>query len=472
MKIEHLEEPELEFGAGRHIDSRFGIVNYGPLDLNEAVAPRQIEIGIAGTRDDIARTVEWLERCRAPIEAKKSSHPNLAPAFPGFREDTGFFSSLVLADSLQREIPAREFESLAKLGDDEALVTGAAKLFADAFKYLSDHTAAKVLLCPVPQELVQLLNPDTRSSDKLPPNFHDLLKAQTLRCKPLQLMLPSTADPKRSRKLKIRDQIKSVQDDATRAWNFHTALYYKAHGRPWRLPRISSALKTCYVGISFYRSLDKKTVMVSMAQVFDERGEGVVVRGGKVDLDKTDRTPHLTDEAAALLLIDALAKYRATHKHAPARVVIHKTSKFNAAELDGFRKGAADEKIEVMDFISLSEDADQRLFRYGKYPPLRGTLLAMDSREHFLYTRGSVEFFETYPGQYIPRPVLLRCEATDESPKNLAREVLALTKMDWNRTRFDGHSPLTIEAARRVGDILRYVPLEQKDIADSYAHYM
>ena len=472
MKVDFLEEPELEFGAGRHIDSRFGLINYGPLDIQEEVAPRQIEVGIAGTREDIARTVEWLERCRTPIAAKKSSHPNLAPAFPGFRADAGFCSTLILDESLHKEIPAREFEALSKKEDVDLLVTESVRLFADAFKYLSDHTAAKVLLCAVPQQLVDLLNPDARAGGKTPPDFHDLLKAQCLRLKPLQLMLPSTADPKRARKLKIRDQTKSVQDDATRAWNFHTALYYKAHGRPWRLPRVSSALKTCFVGVSFYRSLDRKTVMVSMAQVFDERGEGVVVRGGKIDIDKNDRTPHLTADDSASLLIEALARYRSIHRHPPARVVIHKTSQFNAAELDGFRQGAQAEKIEVLDFISLSEEADQRLFRYGKYPPLRGTMFELDNRDYLLYTRGSVDFFETYPGMYVPRPLLFRCEAIDETPKNLARELLALTKMDWNRTRFDGHSPLTIEAARRVGDILRYVPIEEKDIADSYARYM
>jgi hypothetical protein len=286
------------------------------------------------------------------------------------------------------------------------------------------------------------------------------------------MMLPTTADPKGARKLKIRDQLKSVQDDATRAWNFHAALYYKAHGRPWRLPRSSSDLKTCFVGISFYRSLDHTKVMVSMAQVFDERGEGVVVRGGKVDVSKEDRTPHLAEDAAAALLKEALKRYRDTHRHAPARIVIHKTSRFNAPELVGCRNGAKEEKIEVLDFLSLSEREDERLFRYGRYPPLRGTILALDKRDYRIYTRGSVEFFETYPGQYVPRPLAFRCESIEETPRNLARELMALTKMDWNRTRFDGHTPLTIEAARRVGDILRYVPEEQEDIADSYAYYM
>ena len=107
MKIDFIEEPELEFGAGRHIDVRFGLMNYGPLDVREDLAPTQIEVGIAGTRDDIQRTVEWLERCRSEIAPQKSSHPNLAPGFPGFRPDTGFYSTLLLDQTLQREIPVR-----------------------------------------------------------------------------------------------------------------------------------------------------------------------------------------------------------------------------------------------------------------------------------------------------------------------------------------------------------------------------
>lgn len=34
-------------------------------------------------------------------------------------------------------------------------------------------------------------------------------------------------------------------------------------------------------------------LMTSMAQIFDERGDGMVVKGAPVELDKDDRTPHL-----------------------------------------------------------------------------------------------------------------------------------------------------------------------------------
>lgn len=111
-------------------------------------------------------------------------------------------------------------------------------------------------------------------------------------------MLPGTYDPTLARRLKIREGTRRMQDDATRAWNFHAALYYKAQGRPWRLPRVPTGLQACYVGVSFYESLDRSIVMTSMAQVFDERGDGVVVRGAQVHLGKGDRVPHLTVDDA------------------------------------------------------------------------------------------------------------------------------------------------------------------------------
>src|SRR5439155_18450593 len=125
-------------------------------------------------------------------------------------------------------------------------------------------------------------------------DFHDLLKARAMRLPPVQLMLPSTADPRRARKTKRTKIVRSIQDDATRAWNLHTALYYKAMGRPWRIPRDSTDFATCYVGISFFHTLDRSSVLTSMAQVFDERGDGVIVQGGPAEINKEDRIPHLS----------------------------------------------------------------------------------------------------------------------------------------------------------------------------------
>jgi hypothetical protein len=477
VKISFLQEPELEFGTGlRHIDIRFGLMNYGPLDVDSDLAPRRIRVGIVGTPATVEGARAWLERCRREIEPPPDiRQPNFHPRFPGFNPDVAFRSTLIIEDALVRRIADREFDDFKRLGTSNDLVRGAAAAIVDECRELVTGHAVDVLLCPVPPQLVEIMDPAQRvgggSGAEPPVNFHDLLKARSMDLRPIQLMLPSTYDPALARKLKIREGLRRVQDDATRAWNFHAALYYKAHGRPWRLPRDPARLQTCYVGISFFYTLDRAAVVTSMAQVFDERGDGVVVRGGPVQLDKRDRTPHLAAADAEVLLHDALARYRREHKTLPARLVVHKTWRFNADELEGMRSAAAAERIETADYLSVDDDATQRLFRYGAYPPLRGTWLELDSVEQLLYTRGSVDFFATYPGQYIPRPLLFRCDAIEATARELATETLSLTKMNWNDTQFDQAAPITLVAARKVGSIMKYVG-DGRPLADRYSHYM
>lgn len=474
LRVEYIEEPELEFGAGCHIDIRFGLMNYGPHDVDSALARKQIRVGLVGTPDTIELASRWLERCREPIAAKPSRQPLLFPSFPGFRSDTAFHATLILDQVLERSIAKRDFEELKRQGNAEMTIRGGVELFRTEVEYLVRTVGVDVVVCAVPPEIAELRDPANRKvapGDASPPDFHGLLKARCMEFGvPVQLMLPSTADPMLARKMKIRDETRSIQDDATRAWNFHTALYYKAHGRPWRLPRDPSQLQTCFVGVSFYKSLDG-TLMTSMAQVFDERGDGVVVRGGPIELSKDDRIPHLSEEDAGALLAEALRQYRATHRTLPARVVVHKTSTFNAAERTGFRAALVLERIDTGDLIVLGQRSHVRLFRYGQYPPLRGTLLTLDSREQTLYTRGSIPFYATYPGMYVPDPLWIRCHDIESTPRQVAAEILGLTKMNWNDTQSDGGEPITVLAARRVGKILKYAAAGQP-IADRYSFYM
>jgi hypothetical protein len=155
----------------------------------------------------------------------------------------------------------------------------------------------------------------------------------------------------------------------------------------------------------------------------------------------------------------------------PARVVVHKTSKYNPQERSGFRRAANEERIEICELLSVSKSLI-RLFRNAEYPPLRGTLLSLDDCCQALYARGSVDFYATYPGLYMPRTLLIRTDIVDKTPTYHAQEILALTKMNWNDTQFDGGEPITIRAARQVGDILKYVPNDAAQIASNYSYYM
>ena len=111
------------------------------------------------------------------------------------------------------------------------------------------------------------------------------------------------------------------------------------------------------------------------------------------------------------------------------------------------------------------------MFRPGNAPPLRGTFMTLGPAEHLIYTTGSVEFYSTYPGMYVPRPVGLRPARLTISPRELGTEILALTKMNWNQSRLDARLPITLKTTDQVKQILRFCdPAEQ--IASRYAEYM
>jgi hypothetical protein len=489
MNLSFLEEPNLEFGVGQHIDIRFGIMNYGPLDFDAPVAPKQINVGIVGTTESVDGVRQWLEQCRTTIAAKlnkddpakPNKQPNLFARFPGFNPDTGFRSSLVLQDSLCRTLLKNSLNGISSLRDRNERISRSVDLFMEEIRYLAQNTAAQVIICAVPLPLLEAMGPEEVSDEPeegaedapaLQLDFHDMLKAGAMQQyhKPIQLILPSTYDTTKQRQQAKLRLARELQDEATRAWNIHTALYYKAGGVPWRLPRPSTELTVCYVGISFYRSLDKQALLTSVAQVFNERGEGVVVRGGTATISKEDRQAHLPEHHAYELLRNALASYWETHRTFPARVVIHKSSRFDAEEQRGFAAALTERGIATHDFLWVS-DSDTKLYRAGQYPPLRGTLLTLDEQEMILYTRGSVPFFETYPGKYIPRPMRVRAESTEQTLPYLAREILSLTKMNWNNTQFDGAEPVTLRASRQCSSVLRYCS-EGRQIEPRYSYYM
>jgi hypothetical protein len=201
-------------------------------------------------------------------------------------------------------------------------------------------------------------------------------------------------------------------------------------------------------------------LLTSIAQVFNERGLGVIVRGAEAARSKDDRQIHMAQDAAHDLIRDALQTYRREHRNLPARVVVHKTSVFNVAEKDGVEAALREASVEQYDLVSFGPSLT-RLFRSGYYPPLRGTFFDLDSSRGSLYARGSVEFYREYPGMYIPKPLLLRYDSVSESPLRIAGETLALTKMNWNNTQSESSLPITVRASRQVGQILKYIGDEE-----------
>ena len=76
-----LPEPDLEFGdGGRHLDPRYGLMTYGPL---QAKAGDLIRIGVIGTSETVDGMGQFLERAMAGIDSANERLGNLNPGFPG-----------------------------------------------------------------------------------------------------------------------------------------------------------------------------------------------------------------------------------------------------------------------------------------------------------------------------------------------------------------------------------------------------
>lgn len=476
MKLEHLKEPRLRFATGEHVCPRRGITTYGVFDKTQTVRRTDIFVGGVGSSACMEALSRWFAQCGARIEAKpEARQPHLFSEFCGFNLDSGFGARFISGAELSRTIRNSDIERILKIENFKERVSAAVELYYEEIKFIAQNRHVDVIVCVVPDALHKKISSDEEGGapavdDRLEAtvvvgemNFRRALKAKAMHlAKPLQLI----------RAVSLESNRKGQQDDATKAWNFCTALYYKCGPNvPWKLLQEDSQPTSCAVGIAFYRSRDYQSLNTSLAQIFDELGNGLILRGTPVDTDKDDRIPHLSQQQAYDLLYRALNEYRVALKTFPGRVVVHKSSNFTKDELEGFLQVSKALYIDSMDFVTVL-DASLRLFREGNYPPYRGTLVSLDQRRSLLYSRGSVFYYRTYPGLYVPQALDLRIVRSEESPAFIAREILGLTKMNWNNTQFDGKYPVTLGCARKVGEVLKYLGDSDAEPQIRYGYYM
>lgn len=480
MKLSYLSEPELEFGQGSHICPRIGITEYDVYDIQSSPRRNSIFVGAVGTADNLEKLDNWIKKCSYYIRAEnKENKLNLWIDFCGFNLESGFKSQFIYEEGIHRKLTTSEIDEIIKIEDWNTRIDKAVELYYNNIKFLAQNRQVDVIVCLLSKKLCDsIMSDEIKTIDKiekiidnedkddsLETNFRRALKAKSMHLgRPIQIILEPT----------LESNVKGKHDDATKAWNLCTAIYYKSSPStiPWKLIRNNNQPSSCFVGISFYRSRDRKVLNTSLAQLFDELGNSVILRGNPVDIDKNDRQPHLKADQAYTLLTQALDEYYNAMSNSPGRLVIHKTSKYNDEEIDGFKEAAKKMNVKTTDFITII-DTNFRLFRAKEYPPYRGTHIELDQKNHLLYTRGSVQHYQTYPGSYIPTPLEIRIIQSDESPEAICKEILALTKMNWNNTQFDGKYPISISCSRNVGQVMKYLDINKDQQPQiNYSYYM
>lgn len=454
MVASYLAEPLLTFaGGGRHEHPKSGIARYGPLSFSStraSVHPDQVRVGMIGSAETIDASTKWMTRIAEGVAGDVNN-----AEFPGFRNDRGFFSDLRFSDSWNERVTQTEINSVLGISAQRARFEALEGLVDEKLKLLAERDSSpQYMVIALPDELVRRCRVANYKDKQLGRVHRDLrraIKVAAMRYRiPTQLLGQGTIDGRDPTPL------------ARIAWNFCTGLYFKAGGTPWGPEGLTPG--TCYVGIGFYQPLGEADhrVQASLVQAFDEHGEGLVLRGHTFEWDPNKEgsaSLHLTEGQAAELINMVLVRYRAEMKQSPRRVVIHKTSRYWPGEKAGFQ-AALEGKVDNYDLVALEKQSNVRLITTATYPPLRGTRFSIDDLD-FLYTTGFVASLGEYHGVHVPSPIRIADHAhQDTSRETLLREVLTLTKMNWNWAGFGMKMPITLRFAELVGDVLREVPAD------------
>lgn len=244
------------------------------------------------------------------------------------------------------------------------------------------------------------------------------------------------------------------------AWNISTTAFYKAGGRPWKVSGIRDGV--CYIGLVYKKddkAGDNKTACCG-AQMFLDSGDGVVFKGaiGPWYHEET-KDYHLSREAARSLIMLALQSYKDKNDgKAPAELFIHGQTMFYREEWAGFESAVASGTNLVG--VKIRDDASLKLFRKSDTPVLRGIAYARDERNAFLWTRGWTPRLQTYVGREVPNPLTIEiCQGTAPI-ETVLRDILALTKLNYNTCIFADGKPITLKFANAVGEVLTAGPVK------------
>jgi len=479
LSILEIKPPQLQFGGpSTDSDPKIGLEAAGPFDLRFGSARKlQINVGIIGPSALVDAAQRWLARCEnfIPVLGEASL---LRKPFPGF--EVAFHKKLVLSDSWCIRLDTDTHNPLADALTERhafARLQKVVDLYGAAHGRLANRDANRpdvILLCLSDETLDSVRTVEREATDEEKKRAKAIAKAKESRQLDMFAALEEveqTAEDFLKRDLRhalkakalanklpiqivtsrLLEDTRKSEDPATRAWNFCVGLYYKAGGVPWRLP--PTGPETCFVGISFhhFRTTQRHIVHSSLAQAFSSEGEGFAIRGKGVPADPDQRrNVHLSEPQAFELATTILKEYEIRTGGFPLRLVIHKTTDFDAAEEAGFK--AALKNIPIVDMVTLVPSAF-RLLRFGTYPPKVGTVCTINNDRTYLFTSGFMPELGTYPGPHVPQPFEVRCKG-DDDPVAAAADILNLTRMNWNTADIRGKWPVTLSFARRVGGIL------------------
>lgn len=481
-----LSEPGLEFRYGQRLpDPHTGLSLFGPYDADLPAHPRGVVYGLIGTPEGIEAFEQWSQRIKSPILTE--GHPTdelldrkqhaLWPSYPGF--DAAFDATWPGRAAWTHRLDRAALLHAATDRDANHRAYEVVGLYQNALRIAKQRDEAfNVMVCVVPDEVWLNCRPLSRVKDghgrsvsaaerdqrrsqpdlfdsynteeyALSVDFRRQLKARAMEFDvPIQIVRESTV------KALPDNGPRNLSPAADLAWNLTTTLFYKAGGKPWRLATARDGV--CYVGLAFRRTsaLHSNTACCA-AQMFLDTGDGVVFRGEFGPwYSPESKQYHLSRAAASDLMRGVLKAYAEQGGKDLKEIFLHSRSTLDAEEFQGYRDGASDTGARVIGIRVRRESRGIKMFRWGKWPVLRGVFWKADSRSGYLWSSGFKPSVLSYDGAEVPTPLRIDIQHGDADIRQVATDILGLTKLNYNACKLGDSTPVTIGFSDAVGEIL------------------
>jgi hypothetical protein len=495
-----LEEPPLEFRYGQTLaDPHSGLGLIGPYDADLPSHPQGLVYGVIGHSTGVEAFKQWCKRIPNPLlhedmsltetsdltEAEKRKADLLWPPYPGF--ESAFSATWPKQPAWVHELDGTKLVELATHKDPNQRAFGVVNCYQNAMEAAHKRDEGfGVIICVVPDIVWQNCRPLSRVKDghghtpsqkerkvrrsqtslfeeydpvsyEMSVDFRRQLKARSMEFgTPIQLVREST--------LRLRaaaDGERQLTPPPDRAWNLTTTMYYKAGGKPWRLATAREGV--CYIGLAFRRSEDKDDPRTACcaAQMFLDTGDGIVFKGEFGPwYSPESRECHLDMTGAKELLAGALKTYSDEGGKPLTEIFLHSRSSIDDAEFNGYQQ-AVPSGVKLVG-VRVRTDARVKLFRQAKWPVMRGTFWRLSERSGYLWASGFKPQLLSYDGWEVPNPLRIDIQHGDADIVQVAKDILGLTKLNYNTCKLGDSLPVTVGFSDAVGEILISNPTVKK----------
>jgi hypothetical protein len=493
LPVLHIDEPPLQFNYGQRCAyPKDGLFLYGP-HMKPSKTPL-ISIGVIGRAEGVEHFRNWAAKLKgqievpAPKKGEKKNRLHLAN-FPGIEEAFGI--SFDPEKIVIYEINFVELDESTRTLNHHEAVRKAVSIYTNKVMQHDKNEERKVdvWILILPELVFERCKPKSKRSGvalvkgdfgkkqteraDLPlfekiidqsseeifddiPDFHRQAKAAFLKLNHTSQLVRETTLAPEAFLNSAGYQSRHLQDAATVGWNLATGLYYKTQAEPpWKLA--SARPGVAYIGLVFKMlPNDPNEHACCAAEMFLAEGDGVVFRGANGPWQTGRNEFHLKPDAAKKLIGQVLDTYQGKHGRPPKELFIHGRTTFRDDEWNAFA-GVVPAETNLVGVRIKTTYGENKLFRNGDYPVLRGTAIVLDDQNAYLWTTGYVPPLDTYIGPETPNPLfisILRSSTDFPQIKDVLGDIMGLTKINYNACNFNDGLPVTVRFADKVGDVL------------------